>query len=306
MHKKLDFENKEIKLWKQMGTLASVILFIILIIRQDWSKILIVATNISIWMIIVLFIGFILVQTLNALRWHFLLRSHQKKWHFWMTLKVFLAGNFASNFLPSTIGGDTLRITALIRYSNDTASALSSVILDRLLNVTSMLMFFPVSWFVFGSELKNLSVGNLLASWMLFPSYRGKESKLIRKLARFRRSSYDMWKSYRIEIIKSLGIALLSNFLSMFCVWILAISMEIPITFIQSMAVSVVSYLVTLLPISVNGYGIRETIYTILYVSMGATLEASTAFAILSRFILVLSTLPGAFFFPKVLSEPIE
>ncbi len=290
---------KKISLWKWIGTLVSVILFAILLLEQEWSTILTLATNIPEVVILFLILGFLSVQALTALRWHLLLAQLEKKWNYYTTLKLVLAGNFASNFLPSTIGGDTLRITVLIRHTKNTSLAISSVIVDRLLNVISMFFYLPLGSVVFHTELQNLDIENILGSWVFFTKVQEQKLQIFKKITNLYNRIRRTWILQRKAVIKSFAIAIFANLLSMFCVWILAKNMGIVITFIQAISISAISYLVTLLPISINGYGIREMIYTVLYVSIGTSLEASTALAVLSRFFLVLSTVPGAFFFSQ-------
>ncbi len=296
---------KKNNLWKWAGTLASIILFAILLLKQEWETVLSIVINIPMGVILLLLLGFFSVQALTALRWHILLVQLEKSWDYYTTLKLVLAGNFASNFLPSTIGGDTLRIAALIRHTKDTSMSISSVIVDRLLNVISMLFFVPVGGVVFQAELQNLDMKNLLGSWVFFTKFEEQKLKLLKKIANLYGHIQKIWVLQRDVVIKSFVIAVFANLLSMFCVWILAKNMGITITFIQAISISAISYLVTLLPISINGYGIREMIYTVLYVSIGANLEASTALALLSRFFLVLSTVPGVFFFSYFLNGDI-
>jgi len=47
-------------------------------------------------------------QAANALRWWILLRSQKVTISYLQALQLIFAGAFASNFLPSTIGGDAL------------------------------------------------------------------------------------------------------------------------------------------------------------------------------------------------------
>lgn len=47
-------------------------------------------------------------------------------------MSIYLAGQFVGNFLPTTIGGDVLRINRLGRISGSQASAFATVIIERL------------------------------------------------------------------------------------------------------------------------------------------------------------------------------
>ena len=65
------------------------------------------------------------------------------------------------------------------------------------------------------------------------------------------------------------------------------------------MGVMALTYVVSLLPISINGYGVREVAVTTLYVHLGGTLEQASTLAVVTRFILLLEALPGALWLSK-------
>jgi hypothetical protein len=59
-------------------------------------------------------------------------------------LKIVLVGNFASNFLPSTIGGDSVSILSAARFAG-WALSVACVIMDRVLNMIVMLTLMSIS-----------------------------------------------------------------------------------------------------------------------------------------------------------------
>ncbi|MFN8404188.1 MAG: lysylphosphatidylglycerol synthase domain-containing protein [Anaerolineales bacterium] len=63
------------------------------------------------------------------------------------------------------------------------------------------------------------------------------------------------------------------------------------------------AYFVTLIPISINGYGVQELSLTFLFSRVaGLTPAHSLAVAVLIRIIFLLASLPGAAFLPSVLA----
>jgi len=67
----------------------------------------------------------------------------------------------------------------------------------------------------------------------------------------------------------------------------------------QVMGVMALSYAVNLLPISINGYGVREIALTTLYMHIGASLEQASTLAVVTRFVLLIEALPGALWLPR-------
>jgi len=66
------------------------------------------------------------------------------------------------------------------------------------------------------------------------------------------------------------------------------------------MGVNAITYLLTLLPITFNGYGVREVLITTLYMALGATVEQASAFAFITRFFMMIETIPGAFWLTQI------
>ena len=64
------------------------------------------------------------------------------------------------------------------------------------------------------------------------------------------------------------------------------------------------SYLATLIPLSIGGLGIQEMSITYLFSNFGGvSVQAALALAVLSRLAFVINSLPGAFFLPLILRE---
>ncbi len=64
-----------------------------------------------------------------------------------------------------------------------------------------------------------------------------------------------------------------------------------------------ISYFVTLIPISINGYGVQELSLTFLFSRVGGiSLAASLTLAVLIRVFYMVASLPGAIYMPAILS----
>ena len=69
---------------------------------------------------------------LSAVRWQQVLAALELPARLGTLLSAYLAGQFVSNFLPSTIGGDALRVTRLSAANGETPGTFASVVLDRM------------------------------------------------------------------------------------------------------------------------------------------------------------------------------
>jgi len=69
---------------------------------------------------------------LSALRWQKVLEALEIPARLPRLIRHYLAGQFVSNVLPTTIGGDVLRVSRLARDPGETPGTFASVVLERL------------------------------------------------------------------------------------------------------------------------------------------------------------------------------
>jgi len=287
-------------------------LFIWLLAQQDWNTAWKAISQLPLWLVLLALAMFVFRILLTGLRWQILLRSAEIRIPIIETEKIVFLGLFVSNFLPSTIGGDTVRFLSLLRYTNRRALALASVVLDRLINVVAMFSVIPFTLKTFGPSIINLlgnSQGIIPGGFALAAARGGWLGRISSKL--------KYWIAYSIETFRvwfhnpfSLLLAFIvswSAILTYFlAIWILARGLGMEIALYQVMGTTTITYLITLLPISVNGYGVREIAITTLYMQLGASLEQATALAIVSRALMLITTLPGALWISPIISGDLK
>ncbi len=74
----------------------------------------------------------LLALVLSAVRWQAVLAALGERTSLRHLLSYTLAGQFVSNVLPTTIGGDVLRVSRLSKELRESASSFASVVLERL------------------------------------------------------------------------------------------------------------------------------------------------------------------------------
>jgi glycosyltransferase 2 family protein len=83
---------------------------------------------------------------LSSMRWQAVLTALGVRSHLGHLIKYYLAGQFVSNVLPTTIGGDVLRVSRLSRENGETPASFASVVLERL---TGWLVLPVITYFGF-------------------------------------------------------------------------------------------------------------------------------------------------------------
>ena len=217
-------------------------------------------------------------------------------------IRLYFLGMFASLFLPSTIGGDVIRGVLLAKREGRKGMGViagASVILDRvngmyalLVLLTFSMLFFewPVTWWITWLAI----VGTAWLGMLLYPLIdRHLVGRLPEKLEKLKalplmepRFLKSWWKSMPFSLLFQVLIVQAHVFLGM------AVGLEMS-WFAFAIMVGLVA-LVATLPISLNGFGVREAGYVSFAVYFGASGDAATAMAALWVIVLGIASLPGA------------
>src|SRR4030066_1003485 len=130
-------------LFRLFGTLLAAVLLVYLLRQQGWGEIVAAIQHIPIWRLL-LAMGLMMVSRFAvAGRWHVLLRSAGVWIAMGETLRVTFAGLFSTNFLPTTVGGDVVRLAGAMQLKFDMAICAASLIVDRLLGMAGMAIVVP-------------------------------------------------------------------------------------------------------------------------------------------------------------------
>ena len=126
-----------------LGTIIALALLAWLLAKQDWTVIWSHLSKLPLWIIAAAFLLYLIGQVLNAWRWHILLRAQKVAIKFKQTMKIVFAGAFASNFLPTTIGGDVIRLVGVNVYTGNQGMSFASLVLDRLVDLAAFITVAP-------------------------------------------------------------------------------------------------------------------------------------------------------------------
>lgn len=291
------------------GTLLAIGLLAYLLARQGWQEISLAIQKIT-WGRFALALGLMFISRLAvAARWHVLLRSAGVPISPGQSLRITFAGLFASNFLPTTIGGDVVRLGGAIRLGFDQAISLASLVADRLVGMAGMALALPLILPAMlkpasASTLPSLHTLSLTAATALDSSTWPR--KLIHKVRQAIQrvlQALSLW----LRQPRALLISLAFTGLHMLCLFIQirllldGMGEAIPLWLIAGLWSA--TYFVTLLPISVNGMGVQELAAAFFYGILGGISHpASLTLALLLRLLQMLASLPGALFIPEMLA----
>jgi len=295
-----------IKIVVSLGLLA------VLFSRVDVSRLWSITRQASVpWLSMALLLYFLMILT-SAVRWGVLLRAQHVNLPFTYLTNSFLVATFFNNFLPSNIGGDVIRVADTARAAGSKTLATTVVLIDRGLGVLGLALMAATG----ASMMHRMAVGPVgprvlwagfgLGTIIATPALLMPE--MVTKLLQPLRVFHQEWVDARIEKLtyaltrfKETPAALAACFSGAIAVQALLVlfyvaiahSMNIPVGFAELAVIVPVSFIVQMIPLSVNGFGVREATFGFYFTRLGLPLDAALAVSFVGAGLIILFSLSG-------------
>lgn len=299
--------------WRWILTAAAIGLFIYQFSHQDFHETFRIIKSMSWLTLLEVFLLMIGSRVSTAARWNALLKINEPKPRFKDTLKTTFAGLFSSNVLPTSVGGDFVRLFMGIQAQLDPAYVASSLIMDRIVGFTGMFFFMPFGLHML-FNLDKTSPASMIPFSLIFmvsvSDVWQKAWNWIRKFIQKVWNSIRLWMSHPAYLLEALGFTFLHMIFYFSTIWLLLQSMQVNLSIFKIGAIYSLSYVISLFPLSIGGLGIQELAISNLFSTLGnMPMETANALALLLRLAYIASSIPGVFFLPdigKKKKQPIE
>ena len=262
-------------------------------------------------------------QIAYAWRWSLLLQESGLTIPFTTVLKQYFVGIFVNNFLPSTVGGDVAKVVYLgSDYGYRTIAA--SVAIDRLLGVgllatiaTCALWLSPISTprlvaahvasaLIAAASLALLMVtifgtGGLAARLGRFGT------RTVEFAERLQRLRQDMAAPLRRPaVVTQAAIVVLGYAAAVTAIYARFVAIQGPTgpPFLALFAVVTTINVLSNVPVSLNGLGLREQLHASLFLPLGIAPEAAVSISLLLYAHLVVASLIGLIFWLRQPAVP--
>lgn len=225
--------------------------------------------------------AYVLSKVISAFRLSFYLRGNGIGLTESQNIQLYFIGMFYNLFLPGGIGGDGYKVWLLHRdWQVPVGKSVQGMLLDRI------------------SGLFALAVLGFLFAWLAFPEIPYHPWLLIGSIA----TIPAMYVVHRLVGKQFLPVTVQTTLASMFvqlvqvaCAWALLRSLHIHESTAVYLAVFLVSSLVSVLPVSIGGIGLRELVFVTAAGYAPISPESSVAFSLMFFVVTALSSLPGGF-----------
>lgn len=247
----------------------------------------------------------VLQTFLCAVRWRIIARVWIAPPGLALSFWAYIEGLFCNQAMPSFVGGDALRIMRWKGASVQLRHATASVFLDRMfgaLGAALLAMLACIQLYRFQVEQYKLliafalGISVLLGAAAVFLLARiHNKIQLGGKFARLHSfaDTVRLWAPNGFDLSIIAVLAILGQVLSGLCVYVISIVLEIDLSFFTLISVTGIILLVSMIPISLAGWGIREAGFIALLVPMSVNSTSALALGVAFGFSQLLSSLPG-------------
>jgi uncharacterized membrane protein YbhN (UPF0104 family) len=293
----------------------SVALLALLFHKIDVGRLWAIARRASIaWLALALLVYFITILA-SSWRWRVLLEAQGVTIRRRTLLNSFLVAQFFNNFLPSNIGGDLIRIRDSAPHARSLTLATTIVFVDRGLGLLGLGLVaatsatieaighqgVPPVWptwlwagFLIGAAVSVPAVlapshfGRFLQPLAVFhPEWVGNRIRqLIGALSRFRDRPASLGACFAGAVFVQVSLVVFYH--------VVARALHLDLSIWDFAVVVPISFVVQMLPISLNGFGIREATFAFYFSRIGQSMEAALVVPLAATATIMVFSLSGA------------
>lgn len=245
-----------------------------------------------------------------TLKWNILIKVKKVTIPFINLFNINLIGAFLGMFLPSSLGTDVVRGYYLTKNNSDKLSSFSSVLIDRILGVLSLILVGSLSLYMAKNLITNINpylfiLGGIIPFIVIYLLQKNSVISLIEKYARkisidkisklllkIHSSIYD-YKNFPKAITSSFILSILVQITRVLTYYVIAIAFGIQFPFVYFLLFIPIIMLVIMLPVSIGGLGLKEGTFIAFFSLVGMSVESATIISFTNTFVNTIITLFG-------------
>jgi uncharacterized protein (TIRG00374 family) len=250
----------------------------------------------------------LLLSLLSIVRWQIVMRQFGRVLGFGLTTRLFFEGLFFNQALPSTVGGDGVRIYRSFRAGLPLAAAINSVVLDRVLGLTSLMLLAALAQPLFYERVEStaarlsfsavfvVAVSGIFALLLIgYLPLWVRRWKLVSGLVDMSHAARKVFVTPSV-LLPVTVLSVLGHLISVTIVYLLAGSLNLGVSFLDCLVMVPSVLLLATVPVSVAGWGVREGAMVATFGLLGVPAGGAAAASVLFGMGMVITALPGGLF----------
>ncbi|MEW5728720.1 MAG: lysylphosphatidylglycerol synthase transmembrane domain-containing protein [Pseudomonadota bacterium] len=258
---------------------------------------------------LVMSVALMVFQTvLGAVRWGMVLHALESRLGWVKTLAVYYIGVFFSIVLPGAVGGDAVRMWYSRKHGLSVSGAVNSVMLERAVTVYALVLLVCLTQPILLERLPGLpgawaflllavcTGGILLLAGLDRLPEALRRWKLVRGLAALAADTRALFFHFGYGG-GTLAVALVGHTNLSMAVYVLAVGLGLDVHILDCLVLVPPVMLVMTLPISIAGWGVRETAMVTAFGFVGVSPESAVVLSVVFGVVNMVSCTPGGFLF---------
>ena len=251
---------------------------------------------------------------LSAWRWRLLLQAQGLPVPLRRLTSSYLVASFFNNFLPSNIGGDVIRVRDSSRLTGTTTTtSLAVVAIDRILGFGALYVLAAFAFLLGGRSVQHLAGARVVLlglflvfaclAWIFFRPGSASRLMVLSGLGRlpWAREQFDtvqaavhVYRERLFEVCAAFAASLALQTLSVLYYLAIARALRIALPVSACFLMVPLCTLLQAVPVSFNGWGLREGLFTVYFHQIGLSRESALAFSLVGAGLIVVLSLSGA------------
>ncbi|MBI2882829.1 MAG: flippase-like domain-containing protein [Candidatus Methylomirabilis oxyfera] len=242
---------------------------------------------------------YLLAQLLSTIRWRCLLRAEKIYLPFWRLILLYFEGMFFNLMLPTAIGGDLVRGYQVSRLTERREASLASILVERLsgfaaLTIIACIAIIPaythvndplVIWLTAGSAAGMVAlIASLLSDRLQVVFFRllhgvglGRFHDTVHRLY----EAVQQYWTHRSTLLLALGLSLVLQSLVITIFYLISRALNLPVPFRYFFLFVPLISVISMLPISIAGLGLREGSAVYLFTKVGLDTAGALSLSLL-------------------------
>lgn len=251
----------------------------------DWRAAAVILARADLLWLVLACLTIIVSMGISTVKWDCLLKELNIRESFFSVWQLYWIGLFFNNFLPSSIGGDAVRVVYLGKQSGKTKDVVFSVLAERLIALAALAAvgftagwFTPIPFWISRGVLPSLFAVSVLGYFAA--AYLPKVKRPC--------SLMTLCAVFALSVAFQISVVLVNV-----CIFR---ALGVSVGFWAASAVIPAAMAVAMVPAGINGYGLREGAYIFLFGMFGVSKEEAFAASLLFALLVALCSLYGGVF----------
>lgn len=225
----------------------------------------------------------------------------------------YLIATFFNNFLPSNVGGDVIRVRDGSRLTGSTTASLAIVAIDRVLGLLALYVLALSAWLLAPREVRDLpgaapalaalGVGFAIAAFLFFRVGTARrlvaasglgQHDWVRQRFETVQAAVQVYRERLVSVWVAFCASLVLQAAAVFYFFFVAHSLAIDLPLGAAFVIIPLCFLVQTVPISFNGWGVRESLFIVYFGQIGLSRDSALAFSLVGAGLTVVLSLSGA------------